>query len=80
MTSNINKWNSDNVFGCYICFFIAIRITLYISRMQIGWYIKISRILNQAAREMVTEVLKECISFLFSSISADTMQHPKQLK
>jgi len=80
MTSNINKWNSNNVFGYHICFFIAIRTTLYISRMQIGWYIKISRILNQAAREMVTEVLRECISFLFSSVSADTMQHPKQFE
>jgi len=73
MTSNKNKWNSDNVFGCHIYFFIAIRIILYISRMQIGWYIKISGILKQADREMVTEVLKECISFLFCSVSADTM-------
>lgn len=73
MTSNENKWHSDNVFGCHICFFIAIKITLYISRMQIGWYIKILGILKQDDKEMVTEVLKECISFLFSSVSADTI-------
>jgi hypothetical protein len=48
--------------------------------MQIGWYVAISRILNQAAREKVTEVLRECISFLYSSVSADTMQHPKQFE
>jgi hypothetical protein len=46
---------------------------LDISRMQIGWYIKISGTLKQALREMVTEVLKECIAFLFSTVSADTM-------
>jgi len=41
--------------------------------MKIGWYIKISGILKQDDKEMVSEVLKECISFLFSSVSADTM-------
>jgi len=65
-TSNKNKWNSDNVFGCHIYFFTAIRTTLHISRMQIGWYIKISGILKQADREMVTEVLKS----VFPSSSA----------